>query len=54
MPPRKMCKTPHKRTAKHKSHKNKNATRVEVPITPLAIDDPCNEDKEELLIGVAG
>ena len=49
-----MNKTPHKRTAKHKAKRNKNTTTVEIPIKHLAIDDPCNEDKDELPIGVAG
>ena len=52
--PAKMSKTPHKRTTKYKNKRQNNTTtKIEKTDSP-ALDDPCNNDDEEVPTGVAG
>lgn len=51
--PARMYKTPHKRTAKYKDRKNNKTQTMRIPIEPPAMDDPYNDNDDELPTGVA-
>ena len=52
--PGKICKTPRKRTFKHKTRRKEHMNTVEDTIDPPALEDPENKEGEEIPAGVAG
>ena len=49
-----MCKTPHKRTAKHESNKIQADTHIKTNTEQHAKDDPAHKDVTDTSSGVAG